>query len=140
MLLPIGRTRLPTGDRQYLLQRANSRILIYQIIGTTILEKQIVHGALCKLWKDDYIDTEPKTGGNLRMLQVSRAVPSSEGTGRHGTVQSPFQFSGACKCNKVIFPILPSLWTCGVFIRLCVNRTSWTTSWSDPSHDHVTFT
>uniref|UniRef100_J3L1M5 Uncharacterized protein n=1 Tax=Oryza brachyantha TaxID=4533 RepID=J3L1M5_ORYBR len=35
-----------------------SKVRVNQIIGTTILEKQIVHGALCKLWKDDYIDTE----------------------------------------------------------------------------------
>uniref|UniRef100_A0A0D3ESH4 DNA-directed RNA polymerase III subunit RPC3 n=1 Tax=Oryza barthii TaxID=65489 RepID=A0A0D3ESH4_9ORYZ len=29
-----------------------------KIIDTTILDKQIVHGTLYKLWKDDYIDTE----------------------------------------------------------------------------------
>lgn len=29
-----------------------------QIIDTTILDKQIVHSTLYKLWKDDYIDTE----------------------------------------------------------------------------------
>jgi hypothetical protein len=29
-----------------------------QIIDTTILDKQIVHSTLYKLWKDDYADSE----------------------------------------------------------------------------------
>lgn len=29
-----------------------------KIIDTTILDKQIVHGTMYKLWKDKYIDTE----------------------------------------------------------------------------------
>ncbi|KAM0898420.1 hypothetical protein ACQ4PT_021948 [Festuca glaucescens] len=33
-----------------------------QIIDTTILDKQIVHSTLYRLWKDDYIDTAEKVG------------------------------------------------------------------------------
>uniref|UniRef100_A0A0E0JME9 DNA-directed RNA polymerase III subunit RPC3 n=1 Tax=Oryza punctata TaxID=4537 RepID=A0A0E0JME9_ORYPU len=41
-----------------LLVREGGPVETDKIIDTTILDKQIVHGTLYKLWKDDYIDTE----------------------------------------------------------------------------------
>uniref|UniRef100_A0A0E0C625 DNA-directed RNA polymerase III subunit RPC3 n=1 Tax=Oryza meridionalis TaxID=40149 RepID=A0A0E0C625_9ORYZ len=41
-----------------LLVRERGPVETDKIIDTTILDKQIVHGTLYKLWKDDYIDTE----------------------------------------------------------------------------------